>query len=426
MSSERIVVVNGARTPFVRARGVFNHMPASALGGVALREAVQRSNVDPSLIDEIYFGIVAAPAEGPNIAREALFDSGLPPSIPCTGVNRYCASSLECVAGISAKILSGQIEIGAAGGVESISSIQALFSKKATDFFSTIPRAKTLGQKLGLLSKFKLGYLAPHAPGIKEPTTGETMGQSADLMARKFNVGREEQDKFALDSHNKAAAAWEKGFYSSHVVPVATPQGKVIDKDTDVRSDSTLEKLGKLRPVFLRDGTITAANASPLTDGASSTVLMKESKANELGLQPLGAIRGYATAAIDIKKEPLLIAPAYAIPKVLEQTGISWNEIDLFEIHEAFAAQVIATLKALASPEFAKEKLGQSNPVGEIDPSILNVNGGSIPIGHPFGATGTRLVVQALHELKARKKKYCLISVCAAGGLGAVMIVEAL
>ncbi len=426
MDHERIVVVSGARTPFVRARGVFNSMPASTLGGVALREAVQRSTIDPKLIDEVYFGIVSAPSEGPNIAREALFDSGLPATIPCTGINRYCASSIEATAGIMAKIQSGQIEVGVAGGAESISSIQALFSKKATDFFSTIPRAKTLSQKLQLLSKFKLGYLAPHAPGIKEPTTGETMGQSADLMARVFHVSRQEQDEYALSSHQKAAAAWKSGFYARHVIPVPTPEGKVIERDTDVREDSSLEKLGKLRPVFFKDGTISAGNASPLTDGASAIVLMKESKAKALGLEPLGTIRGVATAAIDIQKEPLLIAPAYAIPKLLKQTGVSFDDIDLFEIHEAFAAQVLATLKALASESFAKDKLGLSAPVGNVNPERLNIHGGSIPIGHPFGATGTRLIIQSLQALKEKNKKRALISVCAAGGLSGVMLVETL
>ncbi len=425
MSRDRVVVVNGARTPFARARSVFNDMPASALGGIALREAVQRSQIDPEKIEEIYFGIVSAPAEGPNIGREALFDSGLPPSIPCTGINRYCASSLEATAAIAAKLQAGHISIGAAGGVESISSIQALFSKKATDYFSAIPRAKTLGQKLGMLSQFQLAYLAPHAPGIKEPTTGETMGQSADLMARKFQISREDQDRYAVDSHLKAAKAWERGFYNSHVVPVPTSKGEIVHRDTDIRGDSTYEKLAKLKPVFFKDGTITAGNASPLTDGASAVVLTTESKAQELGLEPLGALRGYATAAIDIKKEPLLIAPVYAIPQMLKKANVRWDEIDLFEIHEAFAGQVLATLKALASPEFAREKLNLKEPVGQVDPAKLNVNGGSLPLGHPFGATGTRMILGALHELRARKKKLCLISVCAAGGLSGVMLVEA-
>jgi len=426
MSQERVVVVNGARTPFVRARSVFTKMPPSALGGIALRETIARSDIDPKLVDEVYFGIVSPPAEGTNVAREALFDSGLPPTIPCTTINRYCASAAEAIAGITAKIQSGQIDIGLAGGVESISSIRAMFSEHATDFFQDLMKAKSTGQKFAKMKDFKPAFLMPHAPGIKEPTTGLTMGQSADLMAREFGVTREEQDKFAVDSHKKAHAAWERGFYKSHVVSVGTPEGKVIDRDTDVRADSNVEKLATLRPVFYKDGTITAANASPLTDGAAAVLLMSESKARELKMQPMGVIRGYAAAAVDIKTEPLLIGPAYAIPKALKNAGVKWEDIDLIELHEAFAAQALATVRAIESREWAKEKLGLDKAIGSVDMTRFNVNGGSIPIGHPFGATGARLVIQTLAELRARKKNLGLISICAAGGLGVVMIVEAI
>lgn len=415
MSQERIAVIGGVRTPFARARSVYQKMSAANLGGVVLRETVSRTGIDPKLIDEVYFGIVSPPAEGSNVAREALFDSGLPPTIPCTTINRYCASALEAAAGIAAKIQSGQIEIGLAGGVESISSVRALFSAEATDFFQDIAKAKTMGQRLALLSKFKAVYLAPNAPGIKEATTGLSMGQSADLMARLYKVGREEQDRFALESHQKATAAWEKGFYQSHVCKVATPDGKVIEKDTDVRSDSSMEKLGKLKPVFYKDGTITAGNASPLTDGASAMLLMKESRAKELGLTPLGFIKSYAAAAVDILTEPLLIGPVYAIPKALKMAGISWNDLELLEIHEAFAGQVLATIRAIESEKFN---------IGKVDMKKVNPNGGSIPIGHPFGATGGRMILQTLHQMKNQNQKLGLISVCAAGGLGSVMILE--
>jgi acetyl-CoA acyltransferase len=424
MNQERIAVVGGVRTPFARARSAYGKMSASQLGGVALKESVSLTGIDPRLIDEVYFGIVSAPAEGSNIAREALFDSGLPPTIASTGINRYCASSLEAAAGIAAKILSNQIDIGLAGGVESISSVRALFSLEATNFFQDISKAKTMGQRLSLLSKFKGTYLAPMAPGIKEPTTGLTMGQSADLMARLFQVTREEQDRFALESHQKASSAWDRKFFDSHVCKVATPDGKVVDRDTDVRSDSSMEKLAKLKPVFYQDGTITAGNASPLTDGASAVLLMRESRAKELGMKPLGFIKSYAAAGIDIQTEPLLIGPVYAIPKALKMAGLSWDQLDLYEIHEAFAGQVLATLRAIESPTFAKEKLGLSAPIGKIDPVKLNPNGGSVSIGHPFGATGGRLILQTLHQLRASGKQHGLISVCAAGGLGSVMILE--
>jgi len=426
MAQERVVVVSAARTPFVRARTVFQKMPPSALGGATLREVIARADLDPKLVDEVYYGIVSPPAEGTNISREALFDSGLPSTIPCTTINRYCASGAEAASAIVAKIQAGQIDIGIAGGVESISSIRALFSQEATDFFQDFARAKTPGAKLAHFSKFKPGLLAPHAPGIKEPTTGLTMGQSADLMCRQFGVTREEQDKFAVESHHKAAAAWERGFYKSHVIGVGTPDGKVIDRDTDVRADTSVEKLSTLRPVFYKDGTITAGNASPLTDGASAVLLMSESKARELKMQPLGVIRGYAAAGVDIQKEPLLIGPAYAMPRALKQAGIQWNDIDLFEVHEAFAGQVLSTIKAVESKDWAKEKLGLDKAIGQFDMTRFNVNGGSIPLGHPFGATGGRMIMQTLHELRNRKKNLGLISICAAGGLGSVMIVEAI
>lgn len=423
-NNERIVVVSGCRTPFARARSVFQKISPSGLGGITLRETVARSGIDPKLIDECYFGIVSPPAEGSNISREALFDSGLPATIPATTINRYCASAAEAVSGIIGKILSNQIEIGLAGGVESISSVRALFSQAGTDYFQDFMKMKTTGQKLSHLSKLKLNYLAPNAPGIKEPTTGLSMGQSADLMARQFGVSRKEQDEYALNSHKKAGAGWESGFYKPQVVSVPMKDGTLIEKDTDIRADSTLEKMSSLRPVFYKDGTITAANASPLTDGASSLLLMRESKAKELGLKPLGAIKSYAAAAVDISKEPLLIGPVYAIPKALKMAGLQFNDIDLIEIHEAFAAQVLATFRAIESDSFAKEKLGLSSKIGTIDMNKVNPFGGSIPLGHPFGATGGRMILQALHGLKKLNKSHALISICAAGGLGSVVIVE--
>lgn len=423
-ASDRVVIVSGARTPFVRARTVFGKMSPAALGGITLRETIARSGLDPKLVEEIYFGIVSAPAEGSNISREALFDSGLPQTIPCTTVNRYCASSAESVAGIVAKIQSGQIEIGIAGGVESISSIRALFSQTATDFFSDFARKKTPSQKLQHLSKFKASYLAPMAPGIVEATTGLSMGQSADLMARHFGVGRLEQDEYTVSSHQKAALGWEDGFFKTHVIGVPTKDGTLIERDTDIRSDTSVEKLSKLRPVFYKDGTITAGNASPLTDGASAVMLMKESKARELGLKPIAAIRSVAAAAIDITKEPLLIGPVYAIPRALKAAGITWNDLDLFEIHEAFAGQVLSTFRAIESDTFAKEKLGLAGKIGTVDMAKVNPHGGSIPLGHPFGATGTRMVLQAAHGLKAKNKNLALISICAASGLGAVLVIE--
>ncbi len=425
-TQERVVIVTGSRTPFVRERKEYHKITPASLGGIVLRDTLSRSGIDPRLVEEVYFGIVSPPAEGSNVSREALFDAGLDPHIPCTTVNRYCASAAEAAGAIAAKIQAGQISIGLAGGVESISSIRALFSNEATDFFQDIAKAKTAGQRFSLLSKFKPAMLAPMAPGIKEPTTGLTMGQSADLMAREFKITREEQDRYAVDSHLKAHNAWEQGFFRSHIANVPTPDGKVIDRDTIVRADTSMEKLTGLRPVFYKDGTITAGNASPLTDGAASVLLMSESRAKELGLQPIGAIRSVVATAVNIQKEPLLIGPAFGFPKALKMAGISWEKLDLLEIHEAFAGQVLSTIRAIESAEWCKTKLGLASPIGKVDHSKLNVHGGSIAIGHPFGATGARMILQAIHGLRAKKKNLGLISICAAGGMGQVMVVEAI
>jgi acetyl-CoA acyltransferase len=424
-TESQAVIIGGVRSPFVRARGVFKNLPASTLGGIALRETVARSGLAPTLIDEVYFGIVSGPTEGTNVAREALFDSGLPAQIPCTTINRYCASSAEALAGIVAKIESGQIQAGLAGGVESISSVVANFSLEATDFFQSLATAKTTSQRLMLLKSFRPNFFMPLSPGIKEPTTGLTMGQSADLMAREFKISRKDQDTLALRSHQRAAAAWEKGFYQSHVVPVSTDTGKMINQDTDVRKDSSIEKLSKLRAVFYEDGTITAGNASPLTDGSSCCLVTSYQFAQQHGLKPLGRIRAFSAAAINVQTDPLLIAPVYAIPKVLAAAKITWNDIDLIEMHEAFAGQVLATISAIESKTFAQSKLGLGDKIGSIDMTKFNLNGGSIAIGHPFGATGVRLVLQALHQLKAMNKSLGLITICAAGGLGMALVIEA-
>ncbi len=404
MRKDRVAIVAGVRTPFVRARGVFRHLPASTLGGAVLQETVTRSGIDPSLIEDITLGIVCAPAEGTHVAREALFDSVLPRSIPCTTVNRYCASSSEAIACVTAKILSGAIDTGLAAGVESLSSVRALFSHEATDFFQSMQSAKTFKTRLNAFKHLKSSHFIPEAPGIKEPTTGLTMGQSADLMARLFQISRNDQDAYARDSHKKAFAAWESKLYN--VMPLMGAQGGLIERDTDVRQDT--EKLASLRPVFYPDGTVTAGNASPLTDGASSVLLMRASKAQELGLPILGTIRSIASSAIDISKEPLLIAPIYAVPKALKQAGVTLADIDAIEMHEAFAAQVLATVKTLA-----------------IDMNKMNLWGGSVALGHPFGATGVRLLLQLLAILKHTQKNLGLISICAAGGLGMSMVVEA-
>jgi acetyl-CoA acyltransferase len=324
-------------------------------------------------------------------------------------------------------IQAGHHDVVIAGGADSMSDVPLGVSRKLRDALMAAQKGKTVGAKLGAFSKLAAKDLVPPVPGFsREPTTGELMGEAAEKMAKDNGIGREEQDAIAHRSHVNAARAWADGTYAPevmHVVPRGG--GEVVAEDNVVRKDSKLEAYAKLPPVFDRNhGTITAANSSPLTDGASALLVMRESKAKAMGYLPLGYLRSWAYTAVDPGWQ-LLMAPVFALPKALERAGLTLAEMDLVDVHEAFAAQVASNLKALASKKFAQEKMGRTEAVGEIDPEKLNVNGGSIAIGHPFAATGGRMVVSTLRELRKRKRQFGLLSICAAGGLGAVAILEA-
>jgi len=425
-STGRVAIVDGCRTPFVKAGTIFGEMDVIDLAAVPAAELVKRLDLDPHEIDHSIFGVVVPALHAPNLGREVVLRTSLPRSIAGTTVNLACASSNRAITVGAEAILAGQAEVILAGGAESLSSVPILYSRNASKRFIEASRGRSLPQKAGALAKIRPKDLVPVPPAIAEYTTGETMGQSCEKMAKENAISRRAQDEIAWHSHHCAAQAAAEGRFLTQIVPTY-PQpryGKALAEDTGVRSDSTLEALAGLRPAFDREyGTLTPGNSSPLTDGASAVILMSEKKAQSLGYEPLGYIRSYAYAATDPGQQ-LLQGPAYAAPQALDRAGLKLADMDLVEMHEAFAAQVLSNMKALASKKFAAEELGRSAPVGEIDLDRFNVNGGSIAIGHPFGATGARLTMQILNELKRRGLQHGLITVCAAGGNGFAMVVE--
>ena len=421
----RVAIVRGLRTPFVKANTAFGSLTALDLGRMVVQELVQRSGVDPEEINQVVFGQVIPTLTAPSIAREVVLAAGLPKRIEAFTVARACATSITTLTVAGQAIALGDIDVAIAGGTESMSDAPIFASRPLAAALVQASKGRSLADKLKPFRKLKGKDLLPVPPAIAEYSTGMTMGESAEKMAKENGIGREEQDAIALASHHNAARAWSQGLFADEVMPVLVPPAfeDAVEKDNLVRGDTSLEALSQLRPVFDRKyGSVTAGNASPLTDGAAALLLMSEERAKALGYEPLGYLRAHAFAATD-PGDQLLQGPAYAVPVALERAGMKLSDIDLVEMHEAFAAQVASNLQALASPAFAK-KAGWAAPVGEVDRSRLNVNGGSLALGHPFGATGARIVTQALNELKRRNKNTVLCTVCAAGGLGAAVVLE--
>ena len=422
----RVAILAGARTPFARGGSDLRELDAIDLAGIAAAEAVARSGADPAELDAAIFGIVLGPLHGPNLGREVIFRAGLPQHVPGTSVNLACASANRAIASGAEAILLGEAELVLAGGAESLSNVPITFARRAGAKFQQLAKARSLGQRLGVLARFRPRDFAPVAPAIAEFSTGMTMGQACEKMAKENDVPRRAQDELALLSHRRAAAAAAEGRFDAQIVPVVPPPGftQVVARDNGVRADSSLESLATLAPVFdRRFGTITAGNASPITDGGAAVVLASESRARAIGRVPLGFIRSWAWFAVPPGGQ-LLQGPAYAAPLALERAGLTLADMDLIEMHEAFAAQVLSNLKAFASCRFAAEELGREEPLGEVDLDKLNVNGGSIALGHPFGATGGRGTLQLLYELARRGGQFGLMTVCAAGGHGFAMVVE--
>jgi acetyl-CoA acyltransferase len=426
VNGRRVAIVEGCRTAFARSGTVYRNMTAVELGKVAVRELIARAELDAKEVDHVVFGTVVQSVQEPNIAREVTLGSGIPPSTPSFTVARACASSNQAITSGAESILLGHADVVVAGGAESLTDIPILFSPKMREAFVRASKARSLADRVRAFASVRPGHLAPITPAIAEPTTGETMGESAEKMAKLNGISREEQDRWALRSHQLAAAGTEDGRLTREIVPTYTAPkyDEVVSTDNGIRSDTSAEKLAQLRPVFDKKwGTITAGNASPLTDGASAVLLMSEEKAKALGYEPLGYIRSYAYASLS-PADQLLQGPVYAAPVALERAGISMADVDLLEIHEAFAAQVLSNLQWFDSDKIARERLGRDKAIGIPDEERINVLGGSIAIGHPFGATGGRVTVTLLNELKRRGGKFGMISVCAAGAMGFVMIVE--
>lgn len=425
---ERIAVVSGERSPFVKAGTVFKDVAADDLGASVLREHLLRSQLSNDSIDEVVLGCVGQPSNAANIARVVALKAGLSESIPAYTVARNCASGMEALSTASNQLLADGADIIVAGGTESMSNYPLLFSKRMTGFFEKMMRAKTLGAKLSTLASFRLSFLKPRISlidGLTDPICGQIMGITAENLAREFQITREEQDAFALHSHQLAIAAWENGRLAEEVVAVASTDKKIdiISTDNGPRADQSLEALAKLRPYFDRvNGTVTVGNACPITDGAVMMTLVTESYAKKHKLKVMGYISGYEYAGLEPHRMGL--GPVYAAHKLMKKQGLKTSDFDLVEINEAFAAQVIANLRAFESKAFAKEFLNEDAALGAINPDIVNVNGGAIAIGHPVGATGARLVLTQLLELKRRKLKRGLASLCIGGGLGGAFHLE--
>ncbi len=410
----RVAIVHGCRTPFARSGTVFRDLTALDLAKAAVRELLERSEIDPALVDTVVMGQVVPSAKAPNLAREVVLGAGLPPSVPAHTVNRACASASQAIADVASAILLGHAEVGIAGGAESLSDVPILHSRRMAQMLVEASRARSLGARLRPFAKLRPRDFIPDTPALAEPSTGLTMGQSAEKMAKENGISREEQDRIALASHRNAAAAIDDGRLPPELCRVIVPPRyeTIVEADTLVRRDTSLESLALLKPVFDRTyGTVTAGNASPLTDGAAAVLLMKEERAAALGHAPLAFVRAWAVAAVDPGGQ-LLMGPALAVPKALERAGLKIGDIELFEIHEAFASQVASNLQAF------------ERTLGPVERERVNVSGGSIALGHPFGATGARLTTTLANEMRRRGARYGLVSVCAQGGLGFAMVLE--
>jgi acetyl-CoA acyltransferase len=423
-SSRRVAIVAGIRTPFARSGTVFRDVPAVALARRAAQELLLKTEIDGREVDEVAFGQVVASPLAPNVGREVSLLPQLPRTVPAFSLNRACASAGQAIAYGCDQIRVGHADVVLAGGVESLSDLPILHSRRFSQILVEASKAKSLGGRLATFARVRPRDLIPVAPAIAEPSTGESMGQSAEKMAKENGISREEQDRLALLSHQRAAAATADGRIPAEIAPWigGSPEG-VVTADNLIRPDTSYDALAKLKPVFDRKyGSVTAGNSSPLTDGAAAVLLMAEEKALALGYRPLAFVRSYAVAAVDPGWQ-LLMGPVYAVPRALDRAGITWKDLGLVEIHEAFAAQVLSNVQAWASKRWA-ETLGRSEPVGEVDWNRTNVMGGSIAIGHPFGATGARLATTLANEMIRRDVQFGLISICAQGGMGFAMVLE--
>lgn len=424
--SERVAIVDGLRTPFAKRGDALGAFDAVDLGTSVVSELVERNGLDGNDVDQVAFGQVILDVELPNIAREIVLNSPLPDEVEAYSVSEACITSYRTAVNAAATIASGNADVVIAGGVDTLSHAPVVVTDQLQAILNKLADARTVGERARLLSKLRPGDLVPKSPDLEEPSTGETMGEAAERMAKMNGISRDEQDDFAHRSHSLAAQAWERGDFDDEVLTLMTPPdyNEVIVRDLTVRFDSDRTAYRKLKPSFDRKhGTLTAGNSTPLTDGAAALLMMSETRASEMGLEPLGFLRSSAFTAVD-PADQLLIGPVFATPVALDRAGVKLGDIDLIDMHEAFAAQVLSVIKSFESKEFAADKMGRSEPIGEIDWNILNVTGGSVAIGHPFAATGARQISQTLRELRRRDGELALCTACAAGGLGAALVLE--
>jgi len=422
---DRIAIVTGLRTPFAKQATAFHGVSALDMGKMVVNEMLSRSELDPKQIEQLVYGQVVQMPAAPNIAREIVLGTGMDVATDAYSVTRACATSFQSTVNVAESIMTGNIEIGIAGGADSSSVLPIGVSKKLAHALVDLNKARSFGQKLAIFRRLGLKDLLPVPPAVAEFSTGLSMGQTAEQMAKTYNISRADQDALAHRSHSLATETWNSGHLTDEVMAAHVPPYKnFIDRDNNIRENSSIESYAKLRPAFDRKhGTVTAATSTPLTDGASAVLLMSESRAKALGYDPIGYIKSYAFSAIDVW-EDMLMGPSYATPLALQRAGMELEDLTLIEMHEAFAAQTLANMQMFGSKKFAAEKLGRNRAIGEIDMSKFNVLGGSLAYGHPFAATGTRLITQVCRELKRRGGGTGLTTACAAGGLGAAMIVE--
>lgn len=424
---ERMAIIEGVRSPIAKAGGKFKNLQAETLGARVVQEAVLRSGLDYSDYDEVIIGNVSQPTHAANVARVISLKAGFSDNTIAYTVHRNCASGMESITSATEKILAGSGSVYLCGGVESMSNVPLLFGTQMKNFLESISRARTFQQKLQTLLHFRPSYLKPIIglmQGLRDPVSGLMMGSTAEVLAQDFGIGRDEQDAFALNSHLKAASAQERGIFAEEIVPIIydISHGKIMHDDDGIRAEQSLAALGRLHPFFdPKNGTVTAGNSSQISDAAAALTLMSESEAKKRGIEPLGYLSGFAYAGLEPKR--MGMGPYYATAKLFKEMGLTLKEMDLIEMNEAFSVQVLANLRAFPSEHYALSH-GFDGALGEIDESILNVNGGAVALGHPVGMTGTRLVIHLLKELRRRNKERGLATLCIGGGQGASLVLE--
>jgi acetyl-CoA acetyltransferase family protein len=425
--ARKVVVVDGVRTPFAKVETALSEVTATELARTVIRELLERTAIEPSSIDEVIMGNAAPPADAPNIARVAALEAGIPDEVPAFSVQRNCASGFQSITDAYNEIVVGQADVVVAGGVESMSNVPLQFPDEFADVMSDMSRARSVAAKATAAAQLRPAHFKPVIAlleGLTDPVCGLNMGETAEVLAREYHLSRRAQDEYALRSHQRAAAAWAEGRFADEVTPVFVPPAfrDVVAEDVGYRPQQTLEALAKLKPVFEREGTVTAGNASMVTDGAGALLLMEEGRARAEGYRPLGRIASFAYAGLE--PDRMGLGPALASPLALSRAGVSLSDVGLVELNEAFAAVVLANMEVFPSRRWAEERLGRTLPIGTLREETLNVNGGAIALGHPIAATGSRLALTLLLEMRRRDVEHGLATLCVGGGLGGAIVFQ--